>query len=65
LSPGKVGELNHVVAGWSFDSLDDRQARRARTAADPRWSDYLSKVTDFLDLQTNRILTPVAFSPLR
>jgi hypothetical protein len=61
----EIGELNHVVAWWSFESLDDRQARRNRMAADPRWPDYLSKVTDMLDLQTNRILTPVSFSPLR
>lgn len=61
----EIGELNHVVAWWSFDSLDDRQARRARMTADPRWPEYLNKVTGMLDLQTNRILTPVSFSPLR
>lgn len=61
----EIGELNHVVAWWSFDSLDDRQARRARMVIDPRWPDYLAKVAGMLDLQTNRILTPVSFSPLR
>ena len=61
----EIGELNHVVAWWSFDSLDDRQARRARMVADPRWQAYLAMVGDLLHLQTTRILSPVAFSPLR
>ncbi|MCW0001503.1 NIPSNAP family protein [Pararhizobium sp. YC-54] len=61
----EIGELNHVVAWWSFESLDDRQMRRGRMLADPRWADYLLQVTDLIDLQKNRILSPVAFSPLR
>jgi len=61
----EIGELNHVVAWWSFDSLDDRRARRARMVADPRWQAYLAMVGDLLHLQTTRILSPVAFSPLR
>ncbi len=31
------GELNHVIALWGYESLDDRQARRDRMMADPRW----------------------------
>lgn len=61
----EIGELNHVVAWWSFDSLADRETRRATMLADPRWGDYLAKVVDLLALQTTRILSPVSFSPLR
>ena len=61
----EIGELNHVVAWWSFDSLGDRQDRRARMLADPRWQGYLARVVDLLQLQTTRILSPVSFSPLR
>lgn len=61
----EIGELNHVVAWWSYDSLDDRQARRAKMLADPRWQAYGAMVTDLLQLQTTRILSPVSFSPLR
>ena len=61
----EIGELNHVVALWSFDSLDDRQARRSKMLADPRWQAYLGMVVDLLQLQTTRILSPVSFSPLR
>ena len=61
----EIGELNHVVAWWSYASLDDRQARRARMMADPRWQDYLDRVNGLLDLQKTRILNPTSFSPLR
>ena len=61
----EIGELNHVVAWWSFDSLYDRQARRTRMLADPRWKAYLVLVDGLLQLQTTRILSPVSFSPLR
>ncbi|WP_131113068.1 NIPSNAP family protein [Lichenihabitans psoromatis] len=61
----EIGELNHVIAWWSFSSLDDRQLRRAKMLSDPRWQAYLALVGDLLQLQTTRILSPVSFSPLR
>jgi uncharacterized protein YbaA (DUF1428 family) len=61
----EIGELNHVVAWWSYASLDERQARRARMLADPLWQAYLEKVVDLIQLQNTRILQPTAFSPLR
>jgi NIPSNAP len=60
-----IGELNHVVAWWQYDSLADREARRARMAADPRWKEYLKMTAGMLDIQQTRILVPTAFSPLR
>jgi hypothetical protein len=60
-----IGELNHVVAWWQYDSLGDREARRERMAADPRWTDYLKMTNGMLDVQRSRILKPTAFSPLR
>lgn len=61
----EIGELNHVVALWSYESLDDRAARRATMMADPRWQDYLQRVDGMLDVQTSRILTPVPYSPMQ
>jgi uncharacterized protein YbaA (DUF1428 family) len=61
----EIGELNYVVAWWSYASLDERQARRARMLADPLWQAYLDKVVDLIQLQNTRILQPTAFSPLR
>jgi hypothetical protein len=61
----EIGELNHVVALWGYASLDDRAARRKTMLADPRWQDYLKRVDGLIDIQTTRILNPVAYSPLQ
>lgn len=61
----EIGELNHVIALWAYDSLDDRLARRDRMMADPRWQEYLARVTHLLDMQQTRLLRPTAFSPIR
>lgn len=61
----EIGELNHVVAWWSYTDLNDRQARRDKMQADPRWQAYLERVVGLVDTQTTRILKPVSFSPLR
>ncbi len=61
----EIGELNHVVAWWAYDSLDERDAARTRMLADPEWQSYLDRVTDLIDIQQTRILKPVSFSPIR
>jgi len=59
----EIGELNHIVHLWAYDSLEDRTARRARLFADPRWIDLSSRLTPLVARQRNRILLPFAFSP--
>jgi hypothetical protein len=61
----EIGELNHVVALWSYESLDDRAARRKKMLADPRWQNYLRMVDGLIDIQTTRILSPVSYSPMQ
>lgn len=61
----EIGELNHVVALWGYESLDDRDKRRKAMLADPRWQSYVARVIDLIDIQTTRILTPVPYSPLQ
>lgn len=61
----EIGELNHVVAIWGYESLGDRDARRKAMLADPDWQDYLRRVDGLLDLQQTRILNPVSYSPLQ
>lgn len=61
----EIGELNHVVAIWAYESLADRDARRAVMLADPSWPDYLARVKGLIDIQATRILKPVPFSPLQ
>ncbi|MBX9989193.1 NIPSNAP family protein [Phreatobacter oligotrophus] len=61
----ETAELNHVVAWWSYESLDDRLVRRDRMMADPRWQAYLAKVKGLVEVQHVRFLRPTRFSPLR
>lgn len=61
----EIGELNHVIAIWGYEGLDDRARRRKAMLADPRWQDYLTRVVDLIDIQTTRILSPVSYSPLQ
>lgn len=61
----EIGELNHVVALWGYESLDQRDRARAAMLADPLWQAYLEKVTDLIDIQATRILKPVSFSPIK
>jgi hypothetical protein len=60
-----IGELNHVVALWGYESLGDRETRRKAMLADPEWQVYLDRVTDLIEIQTTRILNPVPYSPLQ
>lgn len=61
----EIGELNHVVALWSYQSLDDRARRRSRMMADVRWQEYLRRVDGLIDIQNSRILMPVSYSPMQ
>ncbi|HBT68032.1 MULTISPECIES: NIPSNAP family protein [Rhizobium/Agrobacterium group] len=60
----EIGAINEIVHIWGFDSLDDRQARRARLAADPEWQAFLPKIRDLIVTGENKIMTPAVFSPL-
>jgi NIPSNAP len=61
----EIGELNHVVALWGYQSLGDREIRRKAMMADPEWHAYLKRVDGLLEVQTTRILNPVPYSPLQ
>ena len=61
----EIGELNHVVALWGYESLGDRETRRKAMLADPEWAGYLARVDGLIEIQTTRMLNPVAYSPLQ
>jgi hypothetical protein len=60
-----VGALSTYTTLWRYDSYAEREERRARLQADPRWQEFLGKVQPLMHTQQNRILVPTAFSPLR
>jgi hypothetical protein len=60
-----VGALSTVVSLWGYQSAGEREQRRARLQADPRWKAFLDKIQPLIHTQQNRLLVPVSFSPLR
>jgi NIPSNAP len=60
-----VGELSTYTTLWRYESADERERRRVRLQADPRWREFLGRIQPLIHTQRNRILVPTAFSPLR
>lgn len=62
----EFGVVNQVVHIWAYDSLDDRAARRAALASDPRWTEFSArnKELDAIVELKSTILKPTDFSPL-
>jgi hypothetical protein len=60
-----VGALSTYTSLWRYDSYAEREQRRARLQADPRWVEFLSRIQPLIHMQHNRILVPTSFSPLK
>jgi hypothetical protein len=60
-----IGPLNQVVHIWAYGSIADREARRARMAADPEWQEFVKGNAGTFLRQRNKIMKPTEFSPLR
>ena len=60
-----VGALSTYTSMWGYPSYAEREERRAKLQADPRWKDFLARLQPLLHTQQNRILLPTAFSPIR
>lgn len=58
-----IGPLNQIVHIWAFDSVDDRDRRRAALAADPEWIAFVPKIQVLIEAMESSILKPAAFSP--
>jgi hypothetical protein len=61
----EIGELNQIVHLWGYDSLAEREKRRAALAADQDWHAYLRQSPDIIVKMETRILVPAPFSPIR
>jgi hypothetical protein len=60
-----IGALSTYTALWGYASYAEREERRARLQADPRWREFLTRLQPLLHTQQNRILVPTEFSPIR
>lgn len=61
----EIGTLNQVIHMWRYDSMADREQRRAKLAVAPGWGAYLEAASPCFVTMENRILVPTSFSPLR
>ena len=61
----EVGDVSTIVHLWGYESFADREERRPKLQADPRWKEFLGKIQPLIHTQRNRILLPTAFSPIR
>lgn len=61
----EIGLLHTTVLMWGYDSLADREARRAAMYADPEWQTFISEVwkLDAIQKQDVMIMNPAPFSP--
>jgi hypothetical protein len=59
-----IGELNQIVHIWKYSDFADREQRRAKLFADPRWNAYLAKVTPMLQHMENKVLRGTPFFPI-
>ncbi|RST87686.1 NIPSNAP family protein [Aquibium carbonis] len=61
----EIGPLHTTVLIWGYDSLADREARRAAMYADPEWQSFISGVWSLNAIQTQNvmIMNPASFSP--
>ncbi|MCB8883086.1 NIPSNAP family protein [Acidisoma cellulosilytica] len=58
-----IGPLNQVVHIWAYEDIADREARRARMAADPEWKAFQLANAGIFVQQDNKIMKPTVFSP--
>ncbi|QPZ38268.1 NIPSNAP family protein [Paramicrobacterium chengjingii] len=61
----EIGTLNQVMHLWAYDSLDDRDRRRAEVAAEPEWQRCLEIIRPMIKSMENTIYKPTSFSPIR
>ena len=60
-----IGPLNQVIHMWAYDSLADREERRARMAQDPEWQAFRDKNRGSFVAQEVKIIVPTKFSPIK
>lgn len=62
----EIGRLHTIVLMWGYDSLADREQRRATMYADPAWQKFIAEVWALEAIQTQdvMIMNPAPSSPV-
>ena len=63
----ETGDPNEYVHIWVYENAGDREAKRAALWSDPEWLAYTKKSAELgaLVSQSNKLMTPVDFCPLK
>lgn len=61
----EIGQLHEVVHLWAYNDLNERMAKWAAWAKDPRRAEVLSRLRAIVVSQHNKILSPTEFSPMK
>jgi len=61
----EFGPLNQVIHLWAYESLAEREERRARLLSDERWKAYVAKVRPMVVSQENKLLLPAPFMQVK
>jgi hypothetical protein len=59
----EIGPLNQVVHIWVYDSLADREQRRAKLDADPEWIEFKAGNRGTFTTQEVKVMRMARFSP--
>ncbi|HKB84262.1 MAG TPA: NIPSNAP family protein [Burkholderiales bacterium] len=61
------GNVNQYIHIWVYENAADREKRRAAMWADPEWLSYIEESAKLgaLEVQENRLMTPVPFFPIK
>ena len=60
-----IGPLNQVITMWGYESMADREEKRAKLYADPEWIAFGPRTTPLIQKMESMILKPTSFSPIR
>ncbi len=61
----EIGNINEVVHLWGYASLEDRQIRRSKLAANEEWRSFLEAALPYFEKQESKLLRSASFSPIR
>jgi hypothetical protein len=61
----EIGQLNEVVHLWAYNDLNERQEKWGKWARDPRRGEVMKRLRGVVLSQSNKILSPTDFSPMK
>ena len=63
----ETGNVNQYIHIWTYENAGDRERRRAALWTDPDWLAYVAESASLgaLEVQENRLMTPVSFFPIK